>query len=165
MRLLLSFDMDAQILLDIVKAMHTYQKKNGVTQQCFTNVQYLAHQCRLMFLNKIEAIPVFMTHISDDKNLYIWNGGHIVLSVEGIGILDPSYETSHLQGTNYFSTMKDLLEAIPHMKENKEFCKQSIERYVVFKNYTNMINNESKIFMNKEYYQAQAEYVKASLVT
>ena len=150
------------LLFSLVKAMHSYQKENGITKECCTNVQYLIDQCRSMFLNKVEARPVFMTYIENEE-CKVWNG-HVILYVEGVGLLDPSYETSHLQNTNYFGSITDLLSMFPSIKEDKQFCLSSIQNYLTFQKLADKINTPSKcIIITKEYYHSQHDYVVQQL--
>jgi hypothetical protein len=153
------------VLRDIVHAMHDYQQRNNIVGECATNVQYLADTLRHNFDTTVEAKPVYMTTLTEDGELKIWTG-HVVLFVEGVGIIDPSYETSHYTNSNYFASLTHLIQMYPSVKQDTGFCRKSLEKYLEFEKLAQLINKpDSLIVMNKQYYDAQHEYVEQQMTT
>ena len=146
--------------LDIIQAMHDYQKKHGIVNKCITNTQYALDCFRANHPTiPVKACAVIMVSQVDDA-VKIW-GGHLVLVVGKDTVIDPSYDTSSIPDSHYFTSIPLVLEMLPMLRDDKELLRKTIKAYVDFKGYADQMNAGALLTTDMNYYNAQADAVEA----
>jgi hypothetical protein len=150
-------------LKEVIKLMHQYQKNHNIENECMTNVQYLYDRIKSSPIGRmpIKVMAVICVSSCQDKMLVI--SGHLVLSYnnEINEIIDPSYEVYSFKNKEYYATIEDFMNNMPHIYSiNAEYV---IKRHIKFLDIAKKINEGKLMMLDYEYYNQQADYVESLL--
>jgi hypothetical protein len=134
----------------ICNIIREYQKNNNITDQCMTNTQFLYTFIKDNFPNMdVKAKAVICC--ADIGNDTIKNIIHLMIVVDG-QYYEPSYDTYHLQGRKYFTTIKDLLDGFVPNKLIKDNLKDIITPYLHFVDIEKRINDGEFLICDMDLY-------------
>ena len=150
----------------ILATMYTFQKKYEIKNECMTNAQYLYDSLRLSGFH-VRACPLLATSYtkiagSDDYEFNVV-AGHVGLLLDNRIIIDGSYDIMSSPNVQYYTTIANLFETHPHLKNDKKFAMYVVEGLCIFQKIANRINNGELIVNDKDFYHKQADYVESVL--
>lgn len=134
----------------IIKHMWDYQKQNGIVGQCLTNAQYL-RDCFIGNGINAESVPVFA--LTSDGHCVI----HMIVKVDG-EFYDPSYEI-HSKVLDYCLTYSEVRKCAPNIRDGGLSLREGLKLFLEFVDFAKK-QNQGEIIVNKEYYNALADYVE-----
>ena len=149
----------------VVDLMLEFQKANGIVKQCVTNTQYLYDVMKANLPPQIpiraEACVVIVEHPEIGTIEFI---SHLALSFED-RVIDSSYEIYSKENKSYYTTIADLMNVVEHGYFEKKEGGQSLLREIVsnhidFVGMAKRINDGGLLVCDKEFYNAQADYVE-----
>lgn len=149
---------------DIIDAMYKFQKERGIIKKCIDNAQY-AFDCLRSSCpsSSIKVSAVFMSSVDTESELNKLWGGHLVILINDKMVIDPSYETHKAPNTEYYTNVSLLLQKQPLLKDQKELLQTAIRTFLEFRRYADDINSGLIRITDKEYYNAQADFVETLL--
>lgn len=134
----------------IIQHMLDYQKQNGIVGQCLTNTQYL-RDCFLGNGINAESVPVFA--LTSDGRCVI----HMIVKVDG-EFYDPSYEIQS-KALDYCLTYSEVRKCAPNIRDGGLSLREGVKTFLEFVDFAKK-QNQGEIIVNKEYYNALADYVE-----
>jgi len=146
----------------IIVLMKEFQEKNGIKEQCVTNAIYLYDCIKKLRVSNIEAKAVIVASLDDEKKLDAVVGGHIVLMVDDMMVLEPSYDVSKLENKTYFDNVKAFIDSF-YGNKSRKFIKDTISAFCEFNKLAECINKNGIVNYNKILYKDQADYVRERL--
>ena len=152
-------------MCDIIRLMHEYQAKNNVTKQCITNAQYIYDSIKHSnWSSKVTPKAVIVVYTVSEKN-ETYFAVHMVIQYKN-KLLEPSYEFGHLQKTEYFDNINNVIRKMHLISPgfNRDFATDLISKYLKFVKYAEQIEAGS-FLVDREYYDLQADYVEAGIVS
>ena len=140
----------------ILHAMRTYQMQHTITRMCITNTQFYL-DCVKQNHPELRAKALAVIVLAEDKAVV-----HLVVKI-GNKIIDPSYDINSLNDALYFNsyvTFKKASKSLPIVYENENDEKWFLNAFMEFIDFAREMNNGQLLVVNKEYYDAQADYIK-----
>jgi len=162
------------IMAKILESMLKYQKKHNIKSKCMTNVQYYRDALYGMgVMCKIKP-TIYITRRDTDNALCF--DIHMTIKLNDILYIDPSFEFLSEEKIAIFHTINDFMKYCKNNDNirplNNKGQETSLYRSVqenhvfVLKNFINLvkvaedINNNKLCITDKNYYNAQADYVE-----
>jgi hypothetical protein len=150
----------------IRELMLKFQKENGVVKQCVTNTQYLYDCVKANTpetLAKAQACIVLVEYPEIKTVEFI---GHVVLKFED-RIIDPSYEVYSKENKSYYATIAELMDVVEDgyfekIDNGLSLFREMVSNHIEFVGMAKTINGGGCCVCNKEFYNAQADYVEAN---
>lgn len=142
----------------IVLSMLEFQRRNCIQAECMTNTQYLYNQIRTKTNHHVKVKAVVVISVDEEKDTFMFIGGHLILIVNG-QVIDPSYDVFSLETKSYFDNAKDLLDSVDDKKAFLERFPDAIRNLLWFVQLEHRMNNGEFCISNREFYNAQADYV------
>jgi hypothetical protein len=159
----------------LINTMHEYQRKNNIKGECISNSQYLYDSLNVSFPwidAKVMAVIAYKEKyielgiINDKMNVCIehYCCVHMIVEINNNEVLDPSVEIADQDNIIYvgFDICK-LLKRLQLEGMTKDKIKFLLEKYLLFKSYAEQINSGKLLFVDKQYYHAQHDYIKFKL--
>lgn len=145
----------------LVTLMHEYQKKHKVKGKCITNTTYLVDCLRMSGVNARAKAVIAYWFDHDGRAFY--NCVHMVVELGDDTIVDPSYEIDSIHDCHY---VDKLHLAYPKCLEGAKVKhegigkKEKVEAFLQFIEFAKRINDGEVLVTDREYYNAQADYVE-----
>ena len=140
---------------NFINCMRYYQKINGITKQCLTNVQFLYGILIDNFNYDKKRFEV--------KTVIVFSAStgivciHLVLQFDDF-IIDPSYEIFSITDREYYSSIGDLF-----YNKKISLSKEYIKLFLSFISLANRMNKGEYLVANKLFYNKQADYVEKNI--
>jgi hypothetical protein len=154
--------MDTAFFLEIILEMREYQRVNNIKQKCITNTQYLYNTAKALGVaNSFKAEAVITASYDKDNNVTKLFMGHMILSMDGTLLIDPSYEVFSLPQKIYFYTIKELTDFMPLYKKDARDgfnLKEIVTTFMRFRIYADAINS-GEFVSDKKYYEELDYYL------
>ena len=143
----------------VVKLMYEYQEKNGITKKCVTNSQYL-RDCIAHTKRWVRIAPVFA--VTEIGQISV----HMVILILDKDfpepeVIDPSYE--FVTKTVLYAKTVDELKKKVGLPKDMSTLRPFFQEFLEFVELARK-QNDGDVFVEKEYYIAQADYVESNYV-
>ena len=152
------------VLRKVIDLMLEYQKAKGVVEQCMTNTQYL-YDCIKQNLpseaHKFRAEPCIVVAKTEDEHT-ILHINHFVIRFEG-HIIDASYEVYSQKEKKYCFTIAEFMKTIEGLEMPQEQMKEVVSHHITFLRLAKRMNDGELLVCDKEFYNAQADYIEETL--
>jgi len=144
--------------------MREFQKNNCIERQCMSNSQYLYDCIKVNYKNinvRVKAVFAFSSNSETETCVFV--GGHLVVVLDNVNVIDPSYDIFSLKDISYFDNIKDLIDMFGDNKyklNTKIDLKKIIADHIHFKKIADRINNGEFLVSNTLFYNQQADYIE-----
>ena len=143
-------------IFNMANSMREFQKKNSITKQCITNVQFLSDCIKRNTNENIFVKAVFV--LSTDCGVFKCVSGHLVIIIDN-QIIDPSHDVYSRNDRKYFDNVKDMIDNCDD--GFKPHAKDLISDFLAFMKYADQINNGELLVPDKLFYNQQADYIES----
>jgi hypothetical protein len=154
-----------EVIRKVIDLMLEYQKAKGVVEQCMTNTQYL-YDCIKQNLpdeaHKFRAEPCIVVAVANDEQTSVHTYNHFVIKCEG-RVIDASYEVYSQKVKTYCYTIAEFKKTTEGLEMSQEYMKWVISHHIEFIRLAKRMNDGELLVCDKEFYDAQADYIEATL--